>query len=285
MVKPVCPLNFVLVQIDKKYQDVITTPSGIQFYKETRFNPGWHATITGKVVSTPQSIMNDAYHRGLSVDVKEGDVILFSYRVVYDERYTGNNDEVFYENESFDPYEKVWQSKKGEVLVRRYMNNDRWNCLHMTREGEIISAAKMCNERQMESFLGKFTYKTHTDISFKNLITIDGKDYWKVDVANIIAVKNGEHFEMKSGNVMLEEHKKREVSHQGKIILLSNPYKPKNQSTATVLSIGKQRGGKVAIGAKPGDEVYYDKRFAEQYEIEGKEFIILKQERILAKVV
>jgi co-chaperonin GroES (HSP10) len=280
---PVCPLNYILVQIGKKYQDTITTKSGIQFYKETRFNPGWHTTITGKVVSTPQAISGDLYHGGLKIDVKPDDEILFSYRVVYDESYNSANDHVFFEEEHPIPEETVWANKLGLIIMRRYLMNDKWSCVCFNQQGEKLDVMTG-GERELDMWMSKYSFHKHTDISFKNLLVIDGKEYWKVDVANIIAVKTKDGYTMTGGNVLLEPHKKGGIEHQGRIILLSDSHrKGKNQATATIKSIGKAR--KKPISAKAGDEVYYDKRFAEQYDIDGDEFIILKQERILAKVV
>jgi hypothetical protein len=46
--KPYCPVDHFLVEIDKKFQDIVDTESGVLLYRDTTFHPEQHATITGK---------------------------------------------------------------------------------------------------------------------------------------------------------------------------------------------------------------------------------------------
>jgi co-chaperonin GroES (HSP10) len=79
---PVCPVDFLIVKLDKKFQDEIITPGGIKLFLATEFEPGENATITGKVVSVPRAMSDSEEMRNIEPDVQPGDELIFSYLIV-----------------------------------------------------------------------------------------------------------------------------------------------------------------------------------------------------------
>jgi co-chaperonin GroES (HSP10) len=79
---PVCPVDFIIVKLEKKFQDEIVTPGGLRLFLATEFQPGEHATITGTVISVPKAMSDHAEMKNIEPDVLPGDELVFSYLVV-----------------------------------------------------------------------------------------------------------------------------------------------------------------------------------------------------------
>lgn len=105
---PVAPANFLIVKMDKAFQDEIVFESGVKLFKPTDNEPEWHVSVTGTVISVPNRIQKkvDGYekpeYKGLKQDVKVGDTVIFSYMVCFDmdlkERDTPVHANLFYHN-------------------------------------------------------------------------------------------------------------------------------------------------------------------------------------------
>lgn len=78
------PVDLIIVQLSKAFQDEITFESGVKLFKDVRFSPEWNTTVTGTVISVPNRLSKRHDLRGLSIEPKEGDEIIMSYMVVYD---------------------------------------------------------------------------------------------------------------------------------------------------------------------------------------------------------
>lgn len=80
---PVCPVNNLIVTLDKKYYDSITFDSGVKLH----FDPSWHpeeyAMLTAKVVSIPKGIINRYDYKGMRIDIQPGDMVLVRYDLVF----------------------------------------------------------------------------------------------------------------------------------------------------------------------------------------------------------
>ena len=88
---PVCPKDFLLVKIGKKFTEV--SAGGI-FIDDT-WKPGEHATVVGTVISCPLASSNHFQKNKIVHEVVPGDEVAFSYSVVYNRDYTDNRDEVY----------------------------------------------------------------------------------------------------------------------------------------------------------------------------------------------
>lgn len=120
MVKLKCPLNTILVTIEKKYQD---TEKGLLI--DTTFSPEEYATLKGVVHSVPDKLGDEYWREKTNMIIREGDEIWFSYGVIYQyERYE-EGETPTYKNLVCYNGEEYWKVDYSEVFC-------------VVREGKII---------------------------------------------------------------------------------------------------------------------------------------------------
>lgn len=286
---PVCPTNNVIVVIDKKFKDVIATQSGLELYQDTTYRPEWHVTITGKVVSVPNKVDGFGWDSRSRIDtiVEVGDEIVFSYLVVFDMAHTDDRDEVFYEDPIGNPYLTQYSNKADRKLVVQYRpEDDKFNCAEFDAKGNIYEIKEGLTELQRDNFLGGYKFSDTNQIGYNNLLELAGNEYWMVDYGHIMAARRGNMMIPIGGNVILDMPIQKEASVETKIILL-NPLKAQqseHQAEAMVLAIGDPVKGEPRIEAASGEKVVFDERYAERYNMWGKDVLVLKQKRLLAKL-
>lgn len=283
-----CPANYLLVRIDKAYQDQINLSGGLTLYQDVKFNPSFHVTITGEIVSLPAKVTNTPGCDRRSIDlsgVKPGMEAVFSYLTVFDQVEWDDRDDVFEEDYNPNPQLTVWGNKKGFKLLRYYrLQDDKYDVAALDSDGKEYSGGRKITEKEVDGWLSKFKFTKTDGSSFRNLVEYNGEQLWKVDVNHLYAVKEkeGNRLTMTGGYVFLEPVKE-EIKYKGAIILL-NPIKVENEATARIIAIGDARRGRPKIDAQEGDIVVYDRRFAQEYTAWGRPVLLLKQDRLLAKV-
>ena len=160
--------------------------------------------------------------------------------------------------------------------------------------GEVVSLPKSIS-KQNEGFSTKgikvgdmaiFSYqviydiilKAETDkLEFRNMITYHGEEYFLADITLIFAVIRNEEIKMINGWVMLNEYKK-------SVILMQNQNKKtKGTVTSDILYINDSKENDAAINVNSGEIVYFSPYRPQHYHINGKPFIILRQNQILGK--
>jgi hypothetical protein len=82
--KPFCPVDYFLVEIEGKFQERIDTKSGVLLFRDTTFHPEEYATITGRIVSVPTRITPAIDTKHLVIEGDVGDQVIFSYAVIMD---------------------------------------------------------------------------------------------------------------------------------------------------------------------------------------------------------
>ncbi len=119
---PRCPVNCLIVEIDKAYEDEIVFPSGVKLFKDTQEAPEWNTTCTGCVVATPTYVRkyNDngsekPEYRGLLLDAKDGDVVIFDYTVIEDKELR-ERDTPLHNNRFFINGNWLWKVDYMHVL-------------------------------------------------------------------------------------------------------------------------------------------------------------------------
>lgn len=164
--------------------------------------------------------------------------------------------------------------------------------------GEIVSIPKqITNDKQYEGYsiqdlqvgdMAIFSFKVIYDLIIKqengepvyrNLIKYDGKEYFSCDIRNLFGVIRDGEIIMVNGFVMLEEFE------QDKIILAQTIKKTKRAKYSHIMHIGNNRQHLSNIQASNGDLVYFNSDKVQHYEINGKKFIILQQDKILGKEI
>jgi hypothetical protein len=252
--------------------------------------------------------------------VRPGDTIIFNYMVVMDRTEGENVADVFTKDERYqfdNPFQTTWSNKKGQQIVRVYMKNDRFEAgLFDIKSRSFVEQVKG-SALEIENWMGKFTFDVSHFVDYNNLLTIDSKDYFMVDYSQVIAIKRPKIDRSRSlttstGSVLeVEEETEREVEVEvsthtsdfdmvGQNLLLApihKPAGPRPQGKIEVFNMEQETDflawGRVVamndgfVGKKlnlaVNDIAYCDSRYIEQYTIDGQDYWVVKQNRILGK--
>jgi co-chaperonin GroES (HSP10) len=142
------------------------------------------------------------------------------------------------------------------------------------------------SQEEKDNWLGLFPFSETNTISYNNLIEWNGKEYWKVDYANVFAVRKGDMLIPVGSHVILDAPLPEERQKVGKIELMNKVIRKmsKYQAESQVIAIADPLKGKKQLDTKPGDYVVYDARYGAFYEIWGRPVVIVRQEHLLAKL-
>ncbi len=106
-----CPLDRLLVTIDKKYQD----KQGNLFI-DTTFQPEEYATLKGTVVSVPDRVTEEYWKGSIDQLARVGDEIWFSYGVVFDYAVHREGETPIYKNLIVFEGEEYWSVRYEEAF-------------------------------------------------------------------------------------------------------------------------------------------------------------------------
>lgn len=116
------------------------------------------------------------------------------------------------------------------------------------------------------------------DPIYKNILPYENKEYFLADIKHIFGVIRDRQIIMVNGWVMLTEIE------QSKIIIPHGAKKAVQAAHSNIIHIGHSRTHLPGIKAIEGDEVFFKANHAQHYEINGKKFLILPQEKIFGRV-
>jgi hypothetical protein len=120
----------IFVKVDKKWNDEITTESGITFFKDTTFRPEHGVNTVGTVISAPLKITRSHYPESFVINVRDGDKLHFLYLA------------------AMDP--ENWMELEGQELL----SVDYFNAIAIERDGELIPVGSyILIEPILESYL------------------------------------------------------------------------------------------------------------------------------------
>lgn len=292
MSTPVCIFNNILVELPKAFQDELVASGGTIFYQDTTFRPEWNTTIKGIVASVPKRLIIggetlDPDRPKIRQIVKPGDEIIFSYLVVMNRKQTDNVGEIFERQTPKNPYTTVWTNPNGLEFVRMYLLNDKYEIgLFDTKSKTWVDRVKG-GEREVESFMGKYMPTENVGFNYGNLLPYDGKDYWKVDYPNAIAIKRAEGiFDMIGEYSLVEpisEPKDRVISED--LFVYNAEQSTDYKAVGKLLSIGDPLKGQPTLSVKPNDTIVIDARYLMKYEIDGKDYWVVRQKHIMGKSI
>lgn len=104
----------IIVKVDKKWNDEITTDSGITFFKDTTFRPEHGVNTVGIVVSSPLKVTLSHYPVDFVTNVRDGDKLHFLYLA------------------AMDP--ENWMDLDGQ----EFLCVDYFNAIAVERDGKLI---------------------------------------------------------------------------------------------------------------------------------------------------
>lgn len=108
----------------------------------------------------------------------------------------------------------------------------------------------------------------------RNLIFFNQEKHWKVDASQIFFRVRGDEIKMMNGYLLLNIL---EDTTESSLIIPEYLKKKKVTGRAQVVSSGHSK-------VNVNDIIYFDHRFVEVYELWGREYYVLKSERVLAKI-
>lgn len=129
-----------------------------------------------------------------------------------------------------------------------------------------------------------FAYSDQPDRStplYKNMLWLDGEEYWRVDIQKIFAVVRDGMYHMLNGYVMVEQYIE-ERSHS--FLIIPKAYRKIPAATIMVIRhIGEPAAGLRPVALKAGDRIVCMPGVAQPYRINDDKFWILKQSHIVGK--
>lgn len=279
---PVAPKNNILVTLDSKFRD--TTDGGIII--DTGFRPGHHATVTGKVVSVPLGMSDHPQKKVINMEVKAGDDLAFAYSVVYNQETKTNADDVYTIDPMISPFVTSWSNQNGKRLIRRKLQNGMWEAALMvvSRTEKLIIDKVTGRQRDINDFVGKYMPDRNHFIRYKNCLWYGEDEFWMVDYQQAFMVRRRNDFIMIGGYALLEHQQIERNDYTGNIELWGDGRRDINPRLETkLIAIGTPLKGRPKLSVKPGDTVIVDQRTAQEYNFWGNDYLLVRQDQILAK--
>jgi co-chaperonin GroES (HSP10) len=184
--------------------------------------------------------------------------------------------------------EKKFQDQEGNLFVDTTWHPEEY----ATLEGIVISAPSRTESDNYRKVVGSvkngdriffsygviFDYKLQPDNDtpiYKNLIIHEGKEYWKVEIGEVFCKVNTDgSLEMVTDNILLEPVAPEKTEIEGLEIIQN-----KESNSGIVKAMPKN----INLSCNVRDEVCFEPRFVQKYNIFGKEHFIIPSRRIIAK--
>lgn len=281
---PVCPDDYIVVRLDRKFKD--TSDGGL--FIDTGFSPGDHATVTGIVVSVPLGISNHFQKKNIVPEVQPGDELAFSYRVVYDQRASDNAADVFYEEPALNPYITNWAAPNGQRIIRRNKGKNVFDAAiyHTEKDKAVILEQTEGDHKHVNAAIKRWMPANETIFDYRNCFVYNGEEYWRVDYPMAHAVKRDGEIIMIGGFTLLECPEggvPRDRDYKGSLEIYGDVrIKAKVELRAKLVSIGTPLLDEPKLKVKAGDLMVINSRTAQEYSFWGKEYILVRQNQLLA---
>jgi co-chaperonin GroES (HSP10) len=112
---------------------------------------------------------------------------------------------------------------------------------------------------------------------------IDGDMYWKVDYNMILGVIRKGKMIAAPGYIFAKKIEKNNGERVGSLYLTDMQKSETVKNRAVVSYVGEPKKGATAMKVVKGDTVIFNDKFAEKYEIEGEQFLVIRQEYVVGK--
>lgn len=277
-----CPSNNLLVQVESRYQDEIKLEGGGKLFRDTTFNPEWHATIAGKVISNPGRLTKDLKNDGVTMELQPGDEAFFSYKVISDHSYQDNRDEVFHKVID-NAVKRVFKNNRGETIVITRTQETQFAGILIDKSGDIADRW-IGTKEEVKKWTQNFDFEDSTVIFPDNLLIIAGEEFWKVDYSYVFGYKRGEKIAATAGFVWAEPIEEYKMTFNPDSLILAPDMSRKitKKGKAIARYIGNNPIGEAKTTIHQGETIIFNPAYAEQYEINGRNWLILRTNRILA---
>jgi len=175
------PLNEVLLQTSKAFNDEIIADSGIKLYLAEGYNKEWNVAVTATVAKLPIKI--NSKERRIVDNISEGDEVAMSYQVVSDLEYKGDGDRFMRVTEE-NPYVNEFSNGKGEWIrcyalpTRKGLSKITWVGTYTGTKKNFIDGCQG-SESDMQRWMSQFQFGKTDIYNHCNLFSYNNKEYWK----------------------------------------------------------------------------------------------------------
>lgn len=269
------PINDYLIELSQPLIDKIKTEGGVEFYIAPEMNFEWNVSVTGKIVAIPENgkLRND--------HIKVNDEVAISYMVVNERKFTGDR-------HIFKPfidiqYHKQYYNGKGEWLRITGLvlpgGKALWVGTYTDKNHKLIDGVEGSNT-DMDRWLSQFPMSNSKNFVFKNLVVIDGKEYWKVDKELIFAKKLKNRLFSCSEYILCKPillDLTQRISIMKGIHLAQQSIMTRYVDRATVVSGGAE------LGINKDDIISFEEKYINKYTLFGEEYFLIKDTRVNGK--
>jgi hypothetical protein len=241
-----CPCIYLIVTIKKKLTDSITYKSGQTIYIDPNWQPEEFSALEAEVIGAPAKsgydpdVFSTWAYKGFRADMRAGDKIYMSYAVVCSYVDQPDNDTPIYKNLFMVEGVEYWKCQLGHVFC--YIRDGVFHMINGWVMGDII-------EDEVPDYgdykrLPAFGVKMEESID----LWLEGTGRTADSLLTTPPVTKMQKIQRKD---------KMRVRHIGPNL----PHEPK-------------------LKAKPGDIVYIDPKYVQEYHINEDAFYIVRQSRI-----
>lgn len=269
------PINEYLIELDSALIETIKSKGGVEFYIAAEFAFEWNVSVTGRVVAIPEN------GRLRNEHIKLNDEVAISYMVVNDRKFIA--DRHIFKPYIDEAYHKQYYNGKGEWLRITGLNlpNGKvlWVGTYTNKFHKLIDGCEG-TETDMNHWLSQFPMSNAKNFVFKNLVIIDGKEYWKVEKELIFAKKLKNRLFSCSEYILCKPillDLTQRISIMKGIHLADQSIMTRYFDRATVVSGGSE------FGIKKDDIISFEEKYVNKYMLFGEEYFLIKDSRVLGK--
>jgi len=110
---------------------------------------------------------------------------------------------------------------------------------------------------------------------YKNLIKYKGDEFWSADIRLIFGVIKEDEVQMVNGYIMATLYL------EDKIFIQQTSQKDKKSKVSEIMHCGNPKTNSIKQNFKQGDNIHFNPMKTQKYQINGKHFIILQQDKVL----
>ena len=273
------PKNKVLLKLDKLYTDELILEGGLKLYLDPTFRPEWNVTVSGTISALPKD--------GL-MGLRLGERVFFSYNVV-NERKWEDDRKFFVRNNVGNEMMREYTDKMGgtiKVVAFHGAIKKNWGATYVDEFGRFVDGCQGDEEDIDRWLAANFKFGYAQDMIYKNLVHVDGYDFWMAEAEDIFAVKRKGKLVATKGYAICKPIKidiSKRIAIEKGIFLPTNAIVAVPQDRAKVITMGKCADN-YPVSAEDGDVVKFENRMVEKYTFEGENYFVVKHNRILGKV-
>jgi co-chaperonin GroES (HSP10) len=273
------PTNKLLLTLDKLYTDEIILSGGLKLYLDPSFRPEWNVTVTGTVAALPREGIP-----GLSIGAK----VHFSYLVVYQRKWEDDK-KFFVRNVLGNEMVKEWTDKMGGTIkVVAFQGKGfekKWGATYVNEYGDFVAGCQG-KESDIDRWMAaNFKFGYSQDMKYKNLLEIDGEDYWMAHKDDIFATVVDGKLQATPGNAICKPVRidiGRRIAIENGLRIPSKDVILVPQDRGILVSMGAQ--AELKVTAKEGQTVLFPTNLIEKYSFDGENYFVVKHRRLLAVV-